>query len=356
MLDQQHADAAPVADPPDFSAERVDLLVIEPGGGLVEQQQLRLDRRARARVPRASGRRSGSSPTGRSATSDRPKFFDQRVGALGDPRSSRRRGQAPGLGEKAAARASRGCRPSRFRARSCVANSARFWNVRAMPSSAMAWRGAVSRPRRRSGSSRLGAIEPRDAVEQRGLAGPVGSDQPQICPPHCEARPRRAPPYAAEPNRHTVDLEERRALRAERHAAPRAASSYRILRDSLLPRVWGRGEMIVTCFLALRRARGPRHKGATGGVRAANVSALRGRGHRFPEATRQDNPLRLSETTCFGPVIASDLRIKSRRRSLTTAEAIWVILVRRLVATRSSAWSAATPRNSRAIQELGAWA
>ena len=44
MLDQQHADAAPVADRLDLGAQRVDLLMVEAGGRLVEQQQLRLDR------------------------------------------------------------------------------------------------------------------------------------------------------------------------------------------------------------------------------------------------------------------------------------------------------------------------
>ena len=42
MLDQQHGDAAAVADRLDLAAQAIDLLVIEAAGRLVEQQQLRL--------------------------------------------------------------------------------------------------------------------------------------------------------------------------------------------------------------------------------------------------------------------------------------------------------------------------
>ena len=52
VLDEEHGDAALVADAADQAPEVFDLDVIEPAGGLVEQQQLRLDReRARQLDP-----------------------------------------------------------------------------------------------------------------------------------------------------------------------------------------------------------------------------------------------------------------------------------------------------------------
>ena len=65
MLDEQHADAAPVADAADFAGERVDLLVVEARRGFVEQQQLGLDRQRARELDALPRRRTASSPTGR---------------------------------------------------------------------------------------------------------------------------------------------------------------------------------------------------------------------------------------------------------------------------------------------------
>ena len=56
-------------------------------------------------------------------------------------------------------------------------NRARFWNVRPMPSSAIRWRGtSVSERPWQAMLAALERIEARQAVEQGGLAGSVGTD------------------------------------------------------------------------------------------------------------------------------------------------------------------------------------
>ena len=58
VLDEEHGQLAVVADLPDEAAELLDLLVVEPARRLVEQQQLRLRRRARGRARPASASRT----------------------------------------------------------------------------------------------------------------------------------------------------------------------------------------------------------------------------------------------------------------------------------------------------------
>ena len=58
-------------------------------------------------------------------------------------------------------------------------NRATFWKVRPMPSLAMAWRGCgEDRAALEQDVALVGNVEPGQAVEERGLAGAVGADQP----------------------------------------------------------------------------------------------------------------------------------------------------------------------------------
>ena len=57
-------------------------------------------------------------------------------------------------------------------------NSATFWNVRPMPSLAMAWRGCdEDRAALEQDVAAVGHVQTRQAVEERGLARAVGADQ-----------------------------------------------------------------------------------------------------------------------------------------------------------------------------------
>ncbi len=84
MLDEQHRDAAPVADRLDLAAEILHFLVVEARRRLVEQQQFGFDgERAGEFDPLARAERQFADRT--MCDLREPKFFDQRVCALGDP-------------------------------------------------------------------------------------------------------------------------------------------------------------------------------------------------------------------------------------------------------------------------------
>ena len=136
MLDEEHRDAAPVADGADLVGQPVDLLVVEAGGRFVEEQELRTHgERARQLHPLAHAERQLPRRTVRDPF--QAEFLDQRIGALGDPALlAPRQRRRQRIGEEAAAR-------DRVRADAHVLayghgeNSARFWKVRATPSEAI---------------------------------------------------------------------------------------------------------------------------------------------------------------------------------------------------------------------------
>ena len=100
MLDEQHRDAAAVADGADFLAQPVDFRVIEPAGRFVEQQQLRAyGERPGELHPLADAERQFARRTVGDGVE--AELLDQRVAALGDRRSSRfARGMASALARK----------------------------------------------------------------------------------------------------------------------------------------------------------------------------------------------------------------------------------------------------------------
>ena len=96
-----------------------------------------------------------------------------------------------------------------------VRNSARFWKVRPMPQSAMRWRGTSSRdcPRQENAAA-LERIKTRQAVEQGGLAGAVGTDYACDLPLHHIERHVFQRNDAAEAHGQSGDPQQRLAARA----------------------------------------------------------------------------------------------------------------------------------------------
>ena len=178
MLDEQDRDAAPVANGADFLAERIDLLVIEPGGRLVEQKQLRPDReRAGELDPLAHAER---------------QFADRPVGdALRAriPRSARppaRRAAAPRAPREASASAlaRKPPRAKRMRADPHVVARRHGREQRDVLEGArdaergdLVPRHARKRPAVEPDRAGVRLVEAGDAVEQRRLAGAVRADQ-----------------------------------------------------------------------------------------------------------------------------------------------------------------------------------
>ena len=132
MLDQQHGDAAAVADRLDLAAQAIDFLVIEAAGRLVEQQQPRLARQRARQFDALLGserqfarRRPATAPSSNSSMS-----------AIA--RSRMRRSCRRTIGRASASARNppraRQCAPIiTFSSTVMVPNSARFWKVRAMP-------------------------------------------------------------------------------------------------------------------------------------------------------------------------------------------------------------------------------
>ena len=151
---------AVVADLLDEAPELRDLLVVEPAGRLVEQQQLRRARRARARARPASASRTAAR---RPAAARSRRARRSRA-----PRAPRPRRCAP-----------RVCAPTRTLSSTVIVlKSSTFWNVRAIPRRTIP---CTRRLQQVSPSKRdlalVRRVEPRDHVERRRLAGAVRADQ-----------------------------------------------------------------------------------------------------------------------------------------------------------------------------------
>ena len=161
----------------------VALLRIEPGRGLIEQQQPRLAReRARDLEPallavgqlRRARVRPGRRARGLRAARRRCASWPRSSWPRSAPFRSTRR-QEPGAGVLVRGDA------HVVEARSATANSRMFWNVRVMPRRGD--RGAAADPGSGRPSNTIAALGRRvdagDHVEDRGLAGAVRSDQTQ---------------------------------------------------------------------------------------------------------------------------------------------------------------------------------
>ena len=161
--------------------QRVDLArlgLVQAGGRLVEQQQLRLGgQRARDLQPleRAVGHRVGRR-VDRSAP--RPT---RRISARARRRGTRaRRARSAGRRSSAgsSAQRSRRWRPViTFSSALMLKNTCRFWNVRPMPAAAQRCGGWPVRSRPPSADAAgVGRVDAGHQVEQRRLAGAVGAD------------------------------------------------------------------------------------------------------------------------------------------------------------------------------------
>ena len=256
MLDEEHGDAAPVAD----GADLVRRAHRPPRGSSRRPARRAAGASARSRAPgrarRACARRTAirrpdgpRRPRGRTPRSARPPA--PRPAA---PRA--RRTEAPSALARKPPRAS-ACAPTRTLSRVVmVANSATFWNVRAMPSAAISWRAklASGRPSNRI-VPECGIVEAGDAVEQRGLAGAVRPDQAADRAAGDVEADVLQRGHAAEADRDAVDREQRRAPAARRlrsWLSPRPAPwTFRSLRSVLQTdsgRQHRRFRQLVTCF------------------------------------------------------------------------------------------------------------
>ena len=184
MLDEQHRDAAVGADLADELAELADLVMVEAAGRLVEEEELRLageragELDALLRAERQAGDRPARPPL-------EIEIGDELACAGARAPSSPRRtqGKPQRVADDSRCGSANGRRSSRSRARSGAGNSARFWKVRPMPSSAMRWAGRsrIERPSNRM-SPAARRVEARQAIEQRGLAGAVRADEAEDLP------------------------------------------------------------------------------------------------------------------------------------------------------------------------------
>ena len=178
VLDEQHREAELLADLDDGVAQLVDLAVGETGGGLVHQEEL--------------------GPGGERPGDLEPLQRAERQpggGAMGERpepelvRAARRRTRLIcWFSLRAPMRVIARANPTwpwlwaptiTFSSSVIVGNSARFWNVRAMPSAAIPCAGTSSRSwpsKSHTSGGRL--VDAADDVEHRRLAGAVRTDQP----------------------------------------------------------------------------------------------------------------------------------------------------------------------------------
>ena len=160
VLDEEHGQLPVVADLLDEAAELVHLLVVEPAGGLVEEQQLRLRRRGRARARRASASRT--------AARRRAAARSRRGRRSRAPRAPPPRRRRP-----------RVCAPTRTLSSTVIVlNSSTFWKVRAIPRRTIPCTGVFSSVSpAKSDVALVRRVQPRDHVERGRLAGAVRADQ-----------------------------------------------------------------------------------------------------------------------------------------------------------------------------------
>ena len=181
MLDQQHGDAAPVADGADFIGEPIDFRVVSPPAGSSSSNSFgRFGERARKLHPLANAK--GNAPAGRSATLLRPNSSISASAAQQSsfPRAlpAALRAHWPGI-RRAQSRARQ---HTRFRAPSWLKTGRRSGtSARRQARRVHAWSRQQAGGRRRSIDPARRVIETRDAVEERRLAGAVWANEAADC-------------------------------------------------------------------------------------------------------------------------------------------------------------------------------
>ena len=176
--------------------ERVRLDLVEARAGLVEQQELGPDGQGPGQLDHPGqtgghGRRvlrspSPPSPTPSSSRSqvairvrDPVRVSASAPPVVGRPAGRRRRTSRPRLCHCPPLELSTRDRPGRSPPADSEPNSSRRWKVRARPSRARWWGFMPVTSVSNSWTvPRSGGLQPADDVEQRGLAGAVGTDQP----------------------------------------------------------------------------------------------------------------------------------------------------------------------------------
>ena len=174
VLDQHDRQLLLAVQPADQLGDVVGFLVAHAGGRLVQQQQPRLQSASAIMISVARWSPWASSPTSRSALSDRPLIVQQIV----DPRLDLAVGIAATEPQpQRDSRAATSTAMRRFSRTVSSGNTSVIWKVRAMPRHT---RRAGSRPRDilavehdPAGARRE---ESADQVEEGGLAGAVGAD------------------------------------------------------------------------------------------------------------------------------------------------------------------------------------
>ena len=177
VLDDQARDAA-VADLQDQLGQLLGLVDVQPGGRLVEQQQGRLGGQGPGELdqPLAAEGQVRRRSRGRGTPGRGPRGSPAALACgLAGPRARSGAGSACRRGSPSA---SAGCRPTMTFSRTVMCGkSFVVWNVRAMPSAAMAWGFQRGDPLAAEEDLALvGRERPGDQVEERGLARAVGAD------------------------------------------------------------------------------------------------------------------------------------------------------------------------------------
>jgi hypothetical protein len=208
VLDQEHGNAAPVADGADLIGQPIDFRVVEPAGRFVQQQQFwTFGERAGKLHPLADSERQGARRTIRNVLE--AEFLDQCVGVLDDllflaPRE--RRGER--IAQESAAR-------HRMRADAHVLahrhgrkQSDVLERSRNAERGELMPRAAQQRTSVEHDRSCARIIEARDAIEERRLAGAVRTNQAADRPAGDLEGDIIERGHAAEPDRQPPDRQE----------------------------------------------------------------------------------------------------------------------------------------------------
>ena len=211
------------------------LLRVHAGGGLVEQQQLRLRSPARGRSRAGAGCRTAGSWRARPARSAELEDLEQRRARSRSIRASSL-AMAPACAGPPSSASSRAGRCERDLTLSSTVSSAKrrmFWNVRAMPRRGdlvAASRPSIALP---SNTDRAGGrrVDAGDQIEDGRLAGAVGADQAvELRPARSRASSVVDGRQAAEPHRDLAT-----AARMGTPAPSRSSRSRRAPRRSAAP-------------------------------------------------------------------------------------------------------------------------
>ena len=176
MLDQQHGHVLDVADAADLALQDLDLIVVQAGRRLVEQQQLGAGGQ-RARQLDTLADRERQRPGQRVNGTRSMNSISSSARAVMRRSSSRPCGSRMALSKKLVPL--RLWQPTlTLSSTDMRSNSATFWKVRPMPMCGMSWRGRFEdRLALEQHVAAVRRVEAAQAVEEGRLAGAVGADQ-----------------------------------------------------------------------------------------------------------------------------------------------------------------------------------